>query len=61
APTPARARTQMRAIKGRSTAGPERRMNTSRTKEPPMPLLDPAVTLSTRQEAFCCRHYYDKT
>ena len=31
-------------------------------KEPPhpMPIIDPAIALSTRQEAFR-RYYYDKT
>ena len=50
----------MRAIKGRSDAGPERGMNTSRTKEPPsMPFPDPTLALSSRQEAFRKR-YHDK-
>ena len=64
APTCARARTQMRAIKGRSKAGPERRMNTSRTKEPPphvlsRPSLPPpagkpsASTTMTKHELTC--------
>ena len=57
APTPAGARTQMRAVKGRSTAG-SALSNASRTKgaADPMPIIQPAVALSTRQEAFC-RHY----
>ena len=60
APTRARARTQMRAVKGRSDAGPGRRMNTSRTKEPPpMSFPDPTAALSSRREAFRCL-YHDK-